>query len=258
MTDQTDLKVGGYELDIVIQGYPGKSVCHGGLGWSTVVLVKHGDRLAMIDAGSFGMRRTLIERLKKRGLTPRSVTDLLLTHSHHDHAVNWTLFRDARIVIGRQELAWALTVPWGLTPVPEIYMKELNTWPTLAQVADGEEVFPGITAHVAPGHTPGSLLYVLHGADRDVIFTGDAAKNRAEILSGEADASYDHAATRASIDLVNRLWRARPGNIVVPGHDMPIVLDGAETRYLGKREAAIYAWYGDDMEETKTFELTVA
>jgi N-acyl homoserine lactone hydrolase len=28
------MKVDGYDIDIVIQGYPGKSVCHGGLGWS--------------------------------------------------------------------------------------------------------------------------------------------------------------------------------------------------------------------------------
>ena len=28
------------------------------------------------------------------------VTDLLLTHAHHDHMVNWTMFGEARIVIG--------------------------------------------------------------------------------------------------------------------------------------------------------------
>lgn len=32
-----------YQLDILVQGYPGKSVCHGGLGWSTIVLL-HGIR----------------------------------------------------------------------------------------------------------------------------------------------------------------------------------------------------------------------
>jgi hypothetical protein len=30
----------------VVQGFPGKSVCHGGLGWSTVVLVRAHRRLA--------------------------------------------------------------------------------------------------------------------------------------------------------------------------------------------------------------------
>jgi hypothetical protein len=28
------MKIDDYEIDIVVQGFPGKSVCHGGLGWS--------------------------------------------------------------------------------------------------------------------------------------------------------------------------------------------------------------------------------
>ena len=57
------MKAGGYEIDIVVQGYPGKSVCHGGLGWSTIVLLRGHGRVALIDTGGFGIRKTLIERL---------------------------------------------------------------------------------------------------------------------------------------------------------------------------------------------------
>jgi hypothetical protein len=28
------MKINNYDLDIVVQGFPGKSVCHGGLGWA--------------------------------------------------------------------------------------------------------------------------------------------------------------------------------------------------------------------------------
>ena len=28
------MNVDGYDIDIMIQGYPGKTVCHGGLGWT--------------------------------------------------------------------------------------------------------------------------------------------------------------------------------------------------------------------------------
>ena len=65
------------------------------------------------------------------------MTDLLLTHSHHDHSVNWTLFRHARILIGAHELAWSVNEPWGETPVPELYVRELETWPSLQTVSDG-------------------------------------------------------------------------------------------------------------------------
>ncbi|HZP75947.1 MAG TPA: MBL fold metallo-hydrolase [Pseudolabrys sp.] len=250
------MKIDDYDIDIVVQGFPGKSVCHGGLGWSTVVLIRAHGRTALIDAGSFSMRTMLLKRLTDRGLKPKDVTDVLLTHSHHDHAVNWVLFSHARIVLGAEELAWSLTVPWGETPVPELYVRELERWPTLHRAAEGEEVFPGITAHLAPGHTPGSLVFVLHGAERDVIFTGDAAKNRAELVSGTTDMTYDPAISKASIEMIWSLWRKRPGSIVVPGHDMPMRLESGKTKYIDKREAAIVAWYGDDMETTTLFRLT--
>ena len=95
------MNVNGFDIDIVVQGYPGKAVCHGGLGWSSIVLLRGQGRVALVDVGSFGIRKTLIDRLTERGLKPADVTDVILTHSHHDHSVNWTLFAKSRIVIGR-------------------------------------------------------------------------------------------------------------------------------------------------------------
>ncbi|MGC1465714.1 MAG: MBL fold metallo-hydrolase [Pseudolabrys sp.] len=250
------MKVGDYDIDIVVQGYPGKSVCHGGLGWSSVVLVRAHGRIALIDTGGFSMRTMLLKRFSERGLKPADITDLLLTHSHHDHSVNWTMFPKARIVIGADELKWSLSVPWGETPVPELYMRELKDWKTAHTAREGEEVFPGITAHLAPGHTPGHLIFALRTAERTVIFTGDAAKNRAELVSRTTDMTYDAAVSKASIEMIWKLWRERPDTVVVPGHDMPMVQENGKTSYITKREAAIVAWYGDDMETTTLFKLT--
>ena len=250
------MKVGDYDIDIVVQGYPGKSVCHGGLGWSSVVLVRAHGRIALIDTGGFSMRTMLLKRFSERGLKPADITDLLLTHSHHDHSVNWTMFPKARIVIGADELKWSLSVPWGETPVPELYMRELKDWKTAHTAREGEEVFPGITAHLAPGHTPGHLIFVLRTAERTVIFTGDAAKNRAELVSRTTDMTYDAAVSKASIEMIWKLWRERPDTVVVPGHDMPMVQENGVTKYITKREAAVAAWFGDDMETTTLFKLT--
>ena len=148
----------GYDIDIVVQGFPGKSVCHGGLGWSSVVLVRGHGRIALVDTGPIGMRKLIKERLHKRGLAPGDITDLLLSHAHHDHSINWPMFRNARVVIANTELEWALEQPIGETPVPELYMRELAQWPKLVRANDGDEVMPGITAHMAPGHTPGCLV----------------------------------------------------------------------------------------------------
>ena len=230
-----------------------------GSAGATIVAVARGHgRVALVDTGGFGVRKLLAERLAHRGLKAADVTDLLVTHAHHDHCINWTLVRRARIVVGAAELAWAVQEPWGETAVPELYVRELETWPTAHKAQDGEEVLPGITAHMAPGHTPGHLIYVLAGRERDVIFTGDAAKNRAELVCGRADASYDAAVSSASIKTIWDRWRRRPGTIVVPGHDIPMVQKDGLIEYLGKREAVIKAWFGDDLESTTSIELTVA
>lgn len=256
-TPQT-LSEGGYAIEIAVQGYPGKSVCHGGLGWSTIALLRGHGRVALIDTGAFGQRNLIQARLAAHGLTPADVTDVLLTHSHWDHSVNWVMFPKAKVYIDGGELSWSLAEPWGTTPVPELYVRELDRSAQAVRIAPGAEVLPGITAHAAPGHTPGHLIFVLAGATRDVIFTGDAAKNRAEILSRTADMTYDQNISRRSIEAIWEIWRRRPGTILVPGHDVPMVLDGGEPRYLAERNAGIAAWFGSTLDQLKVFDIAPA
>jgi N-acyl homoserine lactone hydrolase len=248
---------GGYDVDIVVTGFPGKSVCHGYLGWSSMVLLHGKDRIVAVDTGNMSMRGMLSERLRERGLAGKDVTDVLLTHSHHDHAINWTMFSKAQIVIGDVELDWAVKQPWGETAVPELYARELNNWPTVLRAKDGDEVLPGITTYHAPGHTPGCMIYVLRGEKHDVIFTGDAAKNRAELVSGKVDMTYDHNVSEASIRMIWEHWKKRPGTILVPGHDLPLRQENGVVTYIGEHEAAIEAWFGDSLESKTVFQLTV-
>ncbi len=212
-----DAPVSGYDIDVMVIGYPGKTVCHGGLGWSTIVLLRGHGRVALIDAGGMGVRRHLIEKLNERGLQPEDVTDLLLTHAHYNHILNWTTFQHARIVIGAHELDWASKEPWGRTPVPELHVRELQGWKTLHAAGDGEEVMP----------------------------------------RGRTDMTYDPAVSSVSVAAIWTLWRARPGNIVIPGHDIPMVLKDGRPHYLAKREDAIRAWFDDDIDTMTTLELSV-
>ena len=59
-------KISGIDLDIVVTGFPGKSVCHGGLGWSTGVVLRVQGRLAVVDTGGFSMRPMLLRRFAER------------------------------------------------------------------------------------------------------------------------------------------------------------------------------------------------
>lgn len=248
--------IGGWDIDIVVQGYPGKSVCHGGLGWSTIALLRGYGHVAFIDVGSFSQRGIIQQSLESRGLAPADVTDVLLTHSHWDHSLNWVMFSKARIAIGTKELAWSLQEPWGKGPVPELYVRELDRLDRTALVMAGDEVLPGIRAYDMPGHTPGHLVFRLHGEKNDVLFTGDAAKNRAELLSLTADMTYDPMISQRSMEKIWEIWKDKPGTILVPGHDVPMVLENGKPAYIGERAAGISSWFGEKLEQTKLFELT--
>lgn len=250
------LEEGGWRVDVIVQGYPGKTVCHGGLGWSTIVLLRGHGHTALIDTGSFGQRQPIIDRLAAHGLTPADVTDVLLTHTHWDHAINWVMFPKARVFVDGGELEWSLNEPWGLTPVPELYVRELAGSRQMLRFAPGATLLPGITAHAAPGHTPGHVIFHLTGAARDVIFTGDAAKNRAEMLSLSADMTYDPAISRASMEAIWALWRAKAGSVLIPGHDAPMILEAGTPTYVAALEAGITAWFGEDLATLTRFDIS--
>ncbi|MFC0406833.1 MBL fold metallo-hydrolase [Roseomonas elaeocarpi] len=249
------MQLGGYEVDILVGGYPGKSLRHGGLGWSTVALLRGHGRVAVLDTGSFGLRRYLLQALRDRGVEPGDVTDLVLSHLHYDHVVNWPMFSAARITVGEAELRWALDRPIGDPLVPEFYVRPLADHPRLTTVGEAQEVLPGITAHLAPGHTPGHLMFLLAGAERDLLLVQDAAKYRAELVSGRADMTYDPAVTAATIRRIWEFWRRKPGTVVLPGHDLPMVLEADRPVRMGRQEAGIIALFGEDVADRTLFGL---
>ncbi|SAI19293.1 metallo-beta-lactamase superfamily protein [Bordetella ansorpii] len=237
-----------YQIDILIQGYPGRAVCHGGLGWSTTTLLRHDGRNILVDVGAFGVRHLLGQQLKACGVAPGDITDVVLTHAHYDHAVNFTLFPNATVWIGAKELDWAAAQPPGFNPLPELYVRELAQRDRVRRLQDGEGFLPGMTAVAAPGHTPGHLLFHVEAEGQTILFTGDAAKNRAELVSGTVADTGDREASHASLAQIWALWRRRPDTLLVPGHDVGMKLDGAgKPYYVGERQAAINAWFGDDL-----------
>lgn len=245
-----------YSLDILIQGFPGRAVCHGGLGWSTIALLRGHGRTALLDVGAFGVRRELRKQLADHGVSPDTVTDVILTHAHYDHAVNFTLFPNATVSIGDEELSWAAAQPPGFNPLPELYVRELVSLPRLRRIRPGDAVLPGLIAQAAPGHTPGHLIFILEDHPVPVIFTGDSAKNRAELLSMEVDATLDDGHSRQTLETIWALWRRAPGTLLVPGHDRTMRLnESGQPEYVGERRAGIDAWFSESIHTMTRIEL---
>ncbi|MFD4253418.1 MBL fold metallo-hydrolase [Amycolatopsis thermoflava] len=246
----------GYEFLPLVQGYPGKSTEHGGLGWSSVTVLSGHDRLVLVDSGGFGMRSLLRSRLAEHGIEPGAITDVLLTHAHYDHAANYPLFPRAAVWISAAEVEWASAAGATFMPLPELYAQDLAHNPRTRRITADGAFLPGLEAFATPGHTPGCLVYRAAGTGGPILFSGDAAKNRAELLSVTADMSLDPAASRASIERIRDLWREDPSTVLVPGHDVPMRWVDGRPRYEGTRRAGIRAWFATDLSATTSFDLT--
>jgi glyoxylase-like metal-dependent hydrolase (beta-lactamase superfamily II) len=246
-----------WTVETLIPGYPGKSPQQGGLGWSTVALARGPEgRIAVLDTSRMGARKLLQTRLKEAGVALEDVTDLLITHLHYDHSENWPMFPRATIHASGAEMDYALAEPIGVPLWPEYALRELARSPRFHRLAEGPTGLPGISCFEAPGHSPHHLVFVLEGEPR-TIFSADVAKNRAELATGEADMTMDAAVHARSIARLNAAWREKPGTLLLPGHDQPMVLDASgQPVPQGARDCTVEAWFGASLHDKTVFDVS--
>lgn len=238
---------GNLAVQPLVTGFPGKSPTHVGMGWSSVFLVQGDGLNALVDTGPPVYVDLLRGGLARHGLQPDDITHILVTHLHWDHVCNFTMFDRARVVVSITELEWAERQPPGTRFVPDLHVARLRQLrEQLILVADGERPLPGVTVMATPGHTPGHVAYRVATGDAEVVFAGDAVKNRFELASGEVDSTMDPAASLSSIRRLRRCLIDNPSAVLVPGHDVrlrwaedaPVALDAQRcdvVAYLGDR-----------------------
>lgn len=73
-------------LDVLFTGYAADLVA------GTVSLIRDGDRVVVVDPGMVPARAAILDPLEELGVSPRDVTDVVLSHHHPDHTVNIALF----------------------------------------------------------------------------------------------------------------------------------------------------------------------
>ncbi len=132
-------------------------------------IVDTGDGLACFDAG---YRRMLIrDELKKLGFDRESVSYVFLTHADIDHTRGVSLFTNADVYLSRDEkqLLTGLRTMRSAVRTPHLRCE-------YHLLRDGDKIKAGnttIEAIATPGHTPGSMAYLLDGR---YLFTGDTCK----------------------------------------------------------------------------------
>ena len=130
-------------------------------------LYADGQQTLAFDAAYAG--DTLQEEIKRLPIAPESVTHLFLTHTDIDHAGGLALFPNAHVYLTEDEEQMVD----GTTPrfLWMLHNVRINRPYTL--LADGAVVTVGsikVQAIATPGHTPGSMSYLV---DDGVLFSGD-------------------------------------------------------------------------------------
>jgi glyoxylase-like metal-dependent hydrolase (beta-lactamase superfamily II) len=162
------------------------------------LLVERDGRALLIDAGlgdvntamsiggvSIGTANcgALPDTLAALGRSPADIEGVAFTHLHTDHT-GWAFvpdggggyrkfFPDARYLVAAEELAphrRGDLVPGA--PSRSAVIEPLES--VHSQIADGEQIFPGVRAVVTPGHSPGHTSYVISTSASRLIAFGDA------------------------------------------------------------------------------------
>ena len=137
-----------------------------------VLLVHVGRRVVLIDTGLGPTAHgTLMASLGEAKVSPKSVTDILITHTHGDHvgglldANGHLAFPKATIRMASAEWAWMQKTG------PQEMVKAISTH--VRTFEPGARVAPGVTAVALEGHTPGHVGYEIVSGDLRLLDVGD-------------------------------------------------------------------------------------
>ena len=162
-------------------------------GRSNVFLISCDNRNILVDTSTKTNRRSLINRLDSLSIKPGSLSALILTHAHFDHAANAATIRNtynAKIIVSEREaglLESGTNAPLqGAVPVTRflynILMKRFNVMDRLGYAPCKHDIVVrgrhdlkdfGFNAYIVPtpGHTAGSMSVIV---DDEIAIAGDA------------------------------------------------------------------------------------
>jgi hydroxyacylglutathione hydrolase len=134
-----------------------------------VYLVRSDSGYIMIDGGTDA--DDILKGLSQLGIKPDEVKTVFLTHTDSDHAGSLPLFPKAQVYLSRQEEQMIN----GKTSRFLIFGNHLNRT-DYKLIYDGQILnMAGLTIKgiLTPGHTPGTMCYLLNGK---YLFTGDVIR----------------------------------------------------------------------------------
>jgi glyoxylase-like metal-dependent hydrolase (beta-lactamase superfamily II) len=155
-------------------------------------LVKNGQRTVVIDTGctpetarekalSFYMCPSRL--LPSAGVDPKEIEYVILTHLHWDHAGGAIFFPHANFFLHEKEYSfWTGNGICNSPPLQSLIdrkclklIRSLYNDNRVALIKNNRDIFPGIGAIFAPGHSPGLMAISVNTAKGTLILGSDSA-----------------------------------------------------------------------------------
>jgi glyoxylase-like metal-dependent hydrolase (beta-lactamase superfamily II) len=210
----------------------------GGLDPSAAYAVETSDGLVLVDAGLDDDAGRLRSQAAQLGLDWRKVRAVLLTHAHGDHSGGAAFLREAtgaKIYAGKGDAPVLRSGGPREAFFSTFYMPDNTTHPTPVDVelSGGETLEFGdvrVKAVAAPGHTPGSICYLLERGNLRLFFAGDVISmlvgdNNPHPMGLRPLGTYSAYLSpryrgdgRTSLESLKMLRAMKAPDLVLPGH----------------------------------------
>lgn len=207
-------------------------------GVASCYLIKHGTTYMLWDTGlpatlkgaplsttepiAATLKTTVIEQLATIGVKPEQVTIIGISHYHFDHTGQMSAFPQAKLLIGRADLAAlkANPAPFGIVPG---LAKPWTEGTSVSDPVDGDrDVFGdgSVTMIDLPGHTPGHHgLLVRLAKTGPVLLSGDVAHLHENLdTDGMPGFNTNRADSLAAMDRYRKMGAALKARMIIQ-HD---------------------------------------
>ena len=151
-------------------------------------LLRLGDRHALIDTGAGRLMSAELGRLdaalRAQGVAPEQIDYVFMTHVHRDHfgglvdEAGQAAFPNAQLLLHEKEAAFWLDtrledMPQRARRYRDAACQALALYaPRLRRIKDGEGM-SGVSARLAPGHTPGHTVWLVQSGGQSLLAWGD-------------------------------------------------------------------------------------
>ncbi len=200
-------------------------------------LIQGGGRTVLFDSG-FHREKWLedfdvVDRLRpdvalrRAGIDPEEVTDIIVSHAHWDHMGGIDLFPRATVWIQKQEYVYYAGQAWqpdgrhgGIDPEDVAVLVRFNTEGRVRFVdGDDVEILPGIRAYTGARHTFASQYLLVEG-DPPFVLASDNCYLYRNLAEHAASATFEESDRAANLEAQARMiLLAGSPDRVVPGHD---------------------------------------